>query len=393
MNTDISIPTLGESILEASIGRWWKQSGAAVERDEPICTIESEKATIDLKAEMAGLLEILVPEGETVKIGTLIGRIMAGASRPATVSPTIPNTVPAPAAPRKASSPTARRMMTERGLATDRIQGSGPAGRIMKRDVEAHVAADEVLSAPAVPASPEPRAGERREKLSLLRRTIARHLLAARNETAMLTTFNEIDMSRLLAVRQAHQASFERQNGHKLGIASFFVSACKQALAEYPVINARMDVDDIIFHDYCDIAIAVSTPRGLVVPVIRRADTMDLAAIETHIKELAEKGQNGTLSISEMSGGTFTITNGGVFGSLMSTPLINFPQAAILALHTIQERPVVVAGEIVIRPMMYVALSYDHRLIDGRESVLFVKAVKEKLESDSFLSSLFQPLP
>ncbi len=405
MKVAIKVPEVGESIAEVTIGQWLKKEGTYVERDEPVCEIESEKATFEVPAEEAGTLKILIPEGQTVRVGDVIGEIETSADRVAKPAPggvkaaesVVEEQPEAPArAPRTSGikvSPVAARILQEAGIDPGEVQGTGTGGKITKDDALRAVAREPAAAPsrkeiePEQEEPPEPQVEEkavsrkiRRERMSTLRQTISRRLVAAKNETAMLTTFNEVDMSRIIRLRKEYQEVFQQKFGIKLGFMSFFVKACTIALSDFPAVNAQIDGTDIIFYEYCDIGIAVSTDRGLVVPVIRNAERLSLAEIEKEIARLAEKARRNKLSIEEMSGGTFTITNGGVFGSLLSTPLLNYPQSAILGMHAIQERPVVVQGEVVIRPMMYVALSYDHRIIDGRESVRFLFRVKELLE-------------
>jgi len=414
VTVDVKIPSIGESVVEATIGQWLKKDGDWVEMDEPICEIESDKATMEVAAEESGKLEIVVKEGETVGIGTVIARIRVSDEKPAAekegavVSET--ETREETAQPKEKTedsqksfaSPVALEILREAGLSAEFIRGTGINGRITKEDALRAVAEKEagpgkearerpeevVLEKEEKINRPEKEAVEgvpgkrsvRREKLSQLRKTIARRLVTARNETAMLTTFNEIDMSALIEARNRYKDSFQKKYGVKLGFMSFFVRASVLALQEFPRVNAHLEGDEMVYPDYCDISIAVSTERGLVVPVIFNAQSLTLAEIEREILRLAQKARENRLTIEEMTGGTFSITNGGVFGSLMSTPLLNAPQSAILGMHKIQERPVAVNGEVAVRPMMYVALSYDHRVIDGKESVSFLVRLKELLE-------------
>ncbi len=406
----IKVPALGESVTEVTIGSWLKSDGDFVEADEPICEIESEKATLELPAEKAGIIKILFPEGQTVKVGEVIAEILVKEDRLVSDEKKAA-AAPQPPAAREGSgeneeitptvrvSPVAAKMMAEKGIPASGIKGTGPGGRITKEDVLKAVKEKETAQtvAPVIPAvSPtissedenycdEFGRHERRVPMSTLRKTIARRLVESKNTTAMLTTFNEVDMSAIKQVRDQYQETFLQKYGVKLGFMSFFVKAVCIALEEFPVINASVDGENIVYHDYCDIAIAVSTPYGLVVPVIRNAERLSPAEIEAEVALLAQKARDKKLSIDEMNGGTFSITNGGVFGSLLSTPIINPPQSAILGMHKIQERPVAVQGEVVIRPMMYLAMSYDHRIIDGKESVQFLVRVKELLEDPSRL--------
>jgi 2-oxoglutarate dehydrogenase E2 component (dihydrolipoamide succinyltransferase) len=405
----IKVPAVGESISEVTLVKWLKQDGAYVSRDELLCELESEKATFELNAEQAGILHIVAQEGATLAIGEVACRIDESAKKPeAKAQEAEPKketppaekaekAAPAPkpeAAPKaaeagKKATPVAQAIMADKQLKASELKGSGAGGRILKQDVL------EALSRPPgakQAADGTPSREDRAEKMSNLRRTVSRRLVEAKNTTAMLTTFNEVDMSRIMAVRAKHKEEFKKKHGVGLGFMSFFTRACCIALGEWPAVNARIDGDSIIYHDYCDISIAVSAPKGLVVPVIRNAESLSMAGIEQAVLELATKARENKLSIDEMTGGTFTITNGGVFGSLMSTPIINLPQSAILGMHKIQERPMVIDDRIEIRPMMYVALSYDHRIIDGRESVSFLVRVKELLESPDQLLAGREPV-
>lgn len=402
MNMEIVVPQVGESIREVTLGQWLKMDGEVVAADVPICVIESEKAAIEVPSPGRGRLRHRAREGETVGVGSVIAILETEAIPAEMGAERIPDSVPARGRLPHVT-PLARQLMESSGLDASGVQGTGLGGRILRGDVEAALASSrqkggrgEPVAGP-VPSggqerrsgetpsmrddAPSPSGGVRRERVSTLRRALSRRLVAARNEAAMLTTFNEVDLSRVLQIRRDKGEDFRRRWGVKLGFMSFFTRAVCLALKQYPSLNACLEGEDILFHDFCDLSIAVSTDRGLVVPVVRRADRMDLGELEQEIARLAEKAREGKLSLDEMSGGTFTLTNGGVFGSLLSTPLLNSPQSGILGMHTIQDRPVVRDGEIVIRPMMYLALSYDHRLIDGRESVGFVMAVKEILES------------
>ena len=379
---DVVIPAVGESITEVVIGKWFKKNGESVRMDDMLCELETDKATMEVNAEQAGILEILIPEGTTVAVGALVARIQTDAAEggPASDAPAAAAAAAAAAAPAAvAGSPTA-------------VAGS-PA---------AVAAAPAMSSAPSVPASSVPHASssvapasnrpdsivrssapagpQRRERMSQLRKTIARRLVAVKNETAMLTTFNEVNMGPLMEMRSRYKDSFKERYGVGLGFMSLFAKAVCLALREFPVINAGLDGEDLVYHDYVDLSIAVSAPRGLMVPVVRGADHLALHEIEREIARLAGKAREGTLSVDEMAGGTFTITNGGVFGSMLSTPIINAPQSAILGMHNIVERPIALQGQVVIRPIMYIALSYDHRLIDGKDSVSFLVRVKEFLE-------------
>lgn len=400
MKVDVLVPSIGESITEATVGNWLKEDKAFVDQDEVICELESEKATVEIVAEEAGVLNIKVAEGEIIKIGAVIASIDTDAQAPEKdkseekspqkeekqvekeeTKPDPKNIAETPAR----VSPVAANILKDAGINPSGIAGSGTGGRITKADaLKALEKGDErTKSAPASPSiTKEVRTdqGERREKMTTLRKTIARRLLDAKHGTAMLTTFNEIDLLNVKELRARYKDQFKEKHGVGLGFMSFFTKACSIALAEFPMVNAMIDGDEIVFHDYADIGIAVSTDKGLVVPIIRHAEKMALHEIELEIVRLATKAREGKLSIDEMTGGTFTITNGGVFGSMLSTPIINVPQSAILGMHNIIDRPVAVNGQVVIRPMMYVAMSYDHRIIDGKESVSFVKRVKELLE-------------
>ncbi len=390
---DIKVPTVGESISEVSLVKWLKKEGDYVNRDEILCELESEKATFELNAEQAGILHIVAAEGATLAIGDLACSIDETAAKPegvpATPAPVAkaatPAPVPAQSAPAAAQSdvkatPVAQAIMSKKQVKPTEVKGSGSLGRIMKQDVlqaltnPGRKGGDEAFSRNTKP-----------EKMSNLRKTVSRRLVEAKNSTAMLTTFNEVDMTRIMEVRKEYKDTFKESHGVNLGFMSFFAKACCIALQEWPAVNAYIDGDNILYHDYCDISIAVSAPKGLVVPVIRNAESMSMADIEKQVVVLAKKARDNKLSPDEMAGGTFTITNGGVFGSLMSTPIINIPQSAILGMHKIQDRPMAINGKVEIRPMMYLALSYDHRIIDGRESVGFLVRVKELLERPELL--------
>jgi len=394
---EIKVPTVGESINEVTLVKWLKSDGAYVERDEVIAELESEKATFEVNAEQAGILKTVGKEGDTLNIGDVVAQIDETAPRPEGVAQ--PEVKPVPKAEEKpqaqpaASSqpvtaipndikatPVASAIIADKKVDPKSIQPSGYNGKILK---------DDVLEALANPGrKPGVQAfsrEEKREKMSNLRKTVSRRLVEAKNTTAMLTTFNEVDMSKIMAIRSANKDKFKESHGVNLGFMSFFTKAVCFALQEWPAVNAYIDGDSIVYHNYCDISIAVSAPKGLVVPVIRNAESLSMAEIEKKVVELATKARDNKLSMEEMQGGTFTITNGGVFGSLMSTPIINIPQSAILGMHKIQERPMVIDGQIVARPMMYLALSYDHRIIDGRESVSFLVRVKELLENPELL--------
>jgi 2-oxoglutarate dehydrogenase E2 component (dihydrolipoamide succinyltransferase) len=394
---EIKVPAVGESISEVTLVKWLKKDGEWVERDEVLCELESEKATFELNAEKSGILHIVAQEEQTLNIGDLACKIDETAERPAGAAPVkeekvaakkdaapAPKEEPkktekAPAASDTKATPVAKTMMAENKLSTGDIKGTGGGGRITKKDVLA------ALEAPGRIGGGEINRNDDRKKMSNLRKTVSRRLVEAKNSTAMLTTFNEVDMTNIMAIRAKYKDVFKEQHGVNLGFMSFFAKACCYALLEWPAVNAYIDGDEIIYHDYCDISIAVSAPKGLVVPVIRNAESLGMHEIELAVKELATKARDNKLTIEEMTGGTFTITNGGVFGSLMSTPIINIPQSAILGMHKIQDRPMVIDGKVEVRPMMYLALSYDHRIIDGRESVSFLVRVKELLENPELL--------
>jgi 2-oxoglutarate dehydrogenase E2 component (dihydrolipoamide succinyltransferase) len=388
---EIKVPAVGESITEVTVSVWNKKTGDSVSLDEVLCELESDKATFELPAEAAGVLEIVAESGTVVPIGGILAKITVGgavaASAPAPVAAA--PVASAPASSGDASyaaghpSPAAAKILDEKGISAASVAGSGVGGRITKEDA---VSAVQPASAPAAAAAPAvAQGGTRREKMSSLRKTVARRLVAVKNETAMLTTFNEVDMKPVMDLRGKYKDKFKEKHGVGLGFMSFFTKAVCVALKEFPSVNAKIDGDEIVFHDYCDISIAVSAPKGLVVPVIRSAENLSLAGIESEVVRLAGKARENKLSLEEMSGGTFTITNGGVFGSMLSTPIINAPQVAILGMHNIVERPVVVDGQIVVRPIMYLALSYDHRIIDGRESVSFLVRLKQLLEDPARL--------
>jgi 2-oxoglutarate dehydrogenase E2 component (dihydrolipoamide succinyltransferase) len=392
---EIRIPAVGESIVEALLAAWRIPDGTAVNKDDVLCDLETDKVNVEVTAEISGTVRIAVPAGQTLPVGTVIGTIVPGeVSAPAPAAKQPAGGVPAASPPVTATpvNPGAARLAREQGLDQAAIAGTGRGGRVTVGDVQAagsgmvrskDPAPCVTTSAPAPPpasgASPDGRPVTR-EPMSPIRQRIAARLLAARQQTAMLTTFNEVDLGPLKQLRSRHQEHFTSRHGIKLGLMSFFVKATVEALKEYPAVNARIDGTDIVHHHYYDIGIAVGTDRGLVVPVLRDADRLTFAGVEQQISELAQKANARKLTLAELEGGTFTISNGGIYGSLLSTPLLNPPQSGVLGMHTIQERPVAVAGQVVIRPMMYLALSYDHRLIDGREAVGFLKLVKEYLE-------------
>ena len=409
MTVDIKVPALGESVTEAEVAKWFKAVGEAVDADEPLVELETDKVTLEVNAPAAGVLaEILAGEGAEVAVGAVLGRIdetgSAVAAAPARAAAE-PEPAPEPAAP--PLSPAVRKLVAEHDLDPAAIAGTGKDGRLLKADVEAHLAtlaaATEKVAAPqpepapdpappaAPPQTPAPRpepaaqsraAGDRdvRVRMSRLRRRIAERLKEAQNSAAMLTTFNDADMSAILDLRKRYRESFEKRHGVRLGFMSFFVKACIEALKEIPAVNAEIDGDDIVYKNYYDIGVAVGTEQGLVVPVLRDADGLSFAEIERTIAELGVRARDGALSMAELTGGTFTISNGGVYGSMLSTPILNPPQSGILGMHRIEQRPVARDGQVVIRPMMYLALSYDHRIVDGREAVTFLVKVKEGLE-------------
>ncbi|SES75430.1 2-oxoglutarate dehydrogenase complex dihydrolipoyllysine-residue succinyltransferase [Oceanicella actignis] len=391
---DVMVPALGESVTEATVATWFKKQGEAVSADEILCELETDKVSVEVPAPASGVLaEILAPEGATVAAGGKLAVIAAGEGAAA---------APAPAAQAEASAaqaaasgakdvedaPSARKLMAEAGLTRDQVQGSGRDGRVMKEDVQRAIAAaaSAPAQAPAPSATPRPpvaasdAAREERVRMTRLRQTIARRLKDAQNTAAMLTTYNEADMSAIMELRNAYKDQFEKKHGVKLGFMSFFVKACVHALKEVPEVNAEIDGQDIVYKNYYHMGVAVGTPTGLVVPVVRDADQLSFAQIEKKIAELGRRARDGKLSMAEMQGGTFTISNGGVYGSLMSSPILNPPQSGILGMHKIQDRPVAVNGQVVIRPMMYLALSYDHRIVDGKGAVTFLVRVKEALE-------------
>jgi 2-oxoglutarate dehydrogenase E2 component (dihydrolipoamide succinyltransferase) len=405
--TEIRVPTLGESVTEATIGKWFKKPGDPVAVDEPLVELETDKVTIEVPAPAAGTLaEIAAKDGDTVAVGALLGEIKEGAGAPKAAAKSdqtksdeakpAPKPAPAPAAPPKVQAsdaplaPSVRKMAAETGMDAAKVEGSGKDGRVTKGDmmaaIEKAAAAPTPVSQPAAavqvraPSPADDAAREERVKMTRLRQTIARRLKDAQNTAAMLTTYNEVDMSAIMHIRSQYKELFEKRHGVKLGFMSFFVRACLQALKEVPEVNAEIDGTDLIYKNYYHIGVAVGTERGLVVPVVRDADKLSLAGIEKAIAELGKKARDGQLKIEDMQGGTFTISNGGVYGSLMSMPILNAPQSGILGMHKIQERPVAIGGKIEIRPMMYLALTYDHRVVDGQGAVTFLVRVKENLE-------------
>ncbi|UAK25981.1 2-oxoglutarate dehydrogenase complex dihydrolipoyllysine-residue succinyltransferase [Sphingomonas nostoxanthinifaciens] len=429
MPTDVVVPTLGESITEATLGQWLKQPGEAVKADEPIASLETDKVAVEVNAPTAGVIaELVVSEGATVNVGAVIARIEAGAQAASAATPKAEDRTavaqaekaepPAPAAApvggaveatpagygnhgetavgdSPALSPSARRAVLEHGVDPAAVKGTGVDGRITKDDVVAAAKAGTAKAASAAPqpstsasvpaAAAGPSRKEERVRMSRLRQTVAKRLKEAQNTAAMLTTFNDVDMTEVIAARAKYKDLFEKKHGVRLGFMGFFVKAACQALRDVPSVNASIEGDEIVYHDYADVSVAVSAPNGLVVPVIRDAQSLSVAGIEKTIGDFGKRAKDGTLKMDEMKGGTFTISNGGVFGSLMSTPIINPPQSAVLGLHRIEERPVVKDGQIVARPMMYLALSYDHRIIDGREAVTFLVALKNAIEDPTRL--------
>ena len=400
MATEIRVPTLGESVSEATIGKWFKKPGEAVKADEPLVELETDKVTLEVNAPAAGVLaEIVAKDGETVTPGALLGQIAEGGAGVATApaKTETPAAKAAPAAPAPASggsampaSPAAAKVAADAGVDANAVAGSGKRGQVLKGDVLAHIANPPAATAPAPvaarPAStPADASREERVRMTKLRQTIARRLKDAQNVAAMLTTFNEVDMGAMMQLRAQYKDVFEKKHGVKLGFMGFFVKACCQALKEVPAVNAEIDGQDIIYKNFCHIGVAVGTDKGLVVPVVRDADQMSIAQVEKAIGDFGRRARDGKLGIEDMQGGTFTISNGGVYGSLMSTPILNAPQSGIRGMHKIQERPMVVGGKIEIRPMMYLAMSYDHRIVDGKEAVTFLVRVKEGLEDPARL--------
>jgi len=409
MATEVKVPTLGESVTEATVGQWLKKPGDAVKADEPIVSLETDKVAVDVPAPAAGTLgDIIAKEGDTVEVGALLGYVNEGAAAAAA-----PAASPAPAAKAEAAtpapaasapveedeggnltlSPAVRRLVLEHGLDPSKIKGTGKDGRLTKDDVLAAGAAGTARAAAASPAAAPAAAGpaagpsraQERVKMTRLRQTVAKRLKEAQNNAALLTTYNDVDMTNVIEARAKYKDLFEKKHGVRLGFMGFFTKAVCMALRDIPGVNAQIEGDEIVYNDFADISVAVSAPNGLVVPVIRNAESLSVADIEKTIGNFGKKAKEGTLTMEDMKGGTFTISNGGVFGSLLSSPIINPPQSAVLGLHRIEDRPVVRNGEIVIRPMMYLALSYDHRLIDGREAVTFLVAVKNAIEDPTRL--------
>ncbi|MDR6103522.1 2-oxoglutarate dehydrogenase E2 component (dihydrolipoamide succinyltransferase) [Agrobacterium larrymoorei] len=403
MATEIRVPTLGESVSEATVGTWFKKVGDTVKADEPLVELETDKVTVEVPAPASGVLtEIVAQNGETVGLDALLGQIAEGAAGAATSAPApaaapaapAPAAAPAAAAPAPSASgsvppaPAAGKLLSENNLSADQVDGSGKRGQVLKGDVLAAVAkgVSAPAAAPAPVAAPRPVSAEQdavreeRVKMTRLRQTIARRLKDAQNTAAMLTTYNEVDMKAVMDLRNRYKDVFEKKHGVKLGFMGFFTKAVTHALKELPAVNAEIDGNDIIYKNYCHVGMAVGTDKGLVVPVIRDADQLSIAGVEKELGRLAKAARDGSLGMADMQGGTFTITNGGVYGSLMSSPILNAPQSGILGMHKIQERPVAIGGQVVIRPMMYLALSYDHRIVDGKEAVTFLVRVKESLE-------------
>ncbi len=402
MATEIRVPTLGESVSEATVGTWFKKVGDTVKADEPLVELETDKVTVEVPAPASGVLtEIVAQNGETVGLDALLGQIAEGAagaapSAPAAAPAKAPEAAPAAVAPAAVSSapssmppaPAAGKLLAENNLSADQVDGSGKRGQVLKGDVLAAVAkgTSAPAAAPAAVSAPRPASSEgdavreERVKMTRLRQTIARRLKDAQNTAAMLTTYNEVDMTAVMELRNRYKDVFEKKHGVKLGFMGFFTKAVTHALKELPAVNAEIDGTDIIYKNYCHVGMAVGTDKGLVVPVIRDADQRSIAGVEKELGRLAKAARDGSLGMADMQGGTFTITNGGVYGSLMSSPILNAPQSGILGMHKIQDRPVAIGGQVVIRPMMYLALSYDHRIVDGKEAVTFLVRVKESLE-------------
>lgn len=390
---NIIIPSVGESVTEATIEEWLKQSGDYVEKDEVVVTLETDKASVELVAEASGLLTTNASDGDTVEVGSVIGSIDSAAAKPAGSSPakTEATSAPLQAAPQTQSSsaagvpgPAASKILSEKGIPASAVQGTGPKGNITKGDAlnaqATSTAAPTKVEAPAFVAPTFDSRESRRVKMTTLRKKIAERLVEAQQTAAILTTFNEVDMTELMALRSEYKEDFEKKFETRLGFMGFFVKAVCESLKDFPAVNARIDGTDLIYNDFVNMGIAVGGPKGLVVPVVKDADLMGIHQIEGSIRNFAGKAKNNKLTMDDLTGGTFTISNGGVYGSLMSTPILNPPQSAILGMHAIQERPMAIKGEVKIRPMMYLALSYDHRVIDGKESVSFLVKVKEKLE-------------
>ncbi|WP_162653225.1 2-oxoglutarate dehydrogenase complex dihydrolipoyllysine-residue succinyltransferase [Lentilitoribacter sp. Alg239-R112] len=398
MATEVRVPTLGESVSEATIGTWYKKVGDAINVDEPIVELETDKVTIEVPAPTSGVLaEIIANEGDTVEVNALLAQIAEGegasaapaaSAEPAAASPS-PTPAPAAttptAAPAMPAAPSAQKMMAENNVTADQVDGSGKRGQVLKGDVidalSKGVAAPAApIAAPRAPTTEADAPREERVKMTRLRQTISKRLKDAQNTAAMLTTYNEVDMTAVMEMRKKYKELFEKKHGVKLGFMGFFTKAVCHALQEIPAVNAEIDGTDLVYKNFCHIGVAVGTDKGLVVPVVRDADAMSIAGVEQEIGRLGRAARDGQLGMADMQGGTFTISNGGVYGSLMSSPILNAPQSGILGMHKIQERPVAIGGQVVIRPMMYLALSYDHRVVDGKEAVTFLVRVKESLE-------------
>ena len=394
MSNEIRVPTLGESVTEATIGQWFKKPGEAIAADEPLVELETDKVTVEVPAPAAGVMgEILVQEGETVEVGALLGTVADGdgaaaakpaPGKPAEAAPAAPAAASSGGTPGVAAAPSAAKLLAENKLSADQVAGSGKRGQVLKGDVlealEKGVKAPASTPAARAPSSADDAPREERVKMTRLRQTIARRLKDAQDTAAMLTTFNEVDMSAVMDLRKRYKDLFEKKHSVKLGFMGFFTKAVCHALKEVPAVNAEIDGTDLVYKNFCHVGVAVGTDKGLVVPVVRNADDMSIAEIEKDIARLGGLARDGKLSMADMQGGTFTISNGGVYGSLMSTPILNAPQSGILGMHKIQERPMAVNGEVRILPMMYLALSYDHRIVDGKEAVTFLVRVKESLE-------------
>jgi 2-oxoglutarate dehydrogenase E2 component (dihydrolipoamide succinyltransferase) len=404
MGIEIRVPTLGESVTEATIGRWFKKPGEAVAADEPLVELETDKVTVEVPAPATGVLgEIVAKDGQTVAVGALLGSINEGAGgAKSAAKPAPPVAKAAPAAPPKVApvspparpagdgplAPSVRKLAAESGVDPATLAGSGKDGRVTKGDMLAAIATPAPPAAPAVvraPTTPSDAPREERVRMTRLRQTIAQRLKEAQNTAAMLTTFNDVDMSAVMRLRAEYKDAFEKKHGVRLGFMGFFVKACVQALHDVPVVNAEIDGADIVFKNYYHIGVAVGTDKGLVVPVVRDADKLSLAGVEKAVAEFGKRAREGRLGIEDLQGGTFTISNGGIYGSLLSTPILNAPQSGILGMHRIEERPVVRDGQVVVRPMMYLAVSYDHRLVDGRDAVTFLVRVKENIEDPTRL--------
>jgi len=407
MAVDIKVPSVGEAITEGVVSRWLKADGDAVRANEPVFELETDKATTEVVAPVAGVLTITVKEGQKVPIGSVVGRVQEGAAPASKAESARPKQKAIPATTAAAAvepllSPSARQLAADEGVDPHKLTGSGPGGRVLKEDVQTHLAkradapdnsgpiaprlagdsrSESPTVLPAAEAKPQANGRETRQRMTTIRQRIAERLLAAQQNAAILTTFNEADMSAIMALRTKYKESFQKKHGVGLGFMSFFVKACVEALRAFPAVNARIDGPDVVYQNFYDIGVAVSTERGLMVPMLRDAGRLSFAQIEKGIAELAVKARDGKISVADLQGGTFTITNGGIFGSLLSTPILNPPQSGILGMHAIQKRPVAVGDEVVVRPMMYLALSYDHRLVDGREAVSFLVRVKECVEN------------